>query len=137
MRVWRCGSGFIVLFSCVYKCMIFLASITQKTRYVTKIKSGLQTKHFLLSGSCPVTGLFPCQTGLFINVKFSRRLIIYMTTFDIFFNFSILDITDKIINEKGAITHASDQSVSALDVILKKIMELGKLLLHHFQSTFK
>ena len=34
-------------------------------RCVTNIRYGSQTKHFLLSGSCPVTGLFSCQTGLF------------------------------------------------------------------------
>ena len=49
-----------------------------KFRCVTNIRSGLQTKHFLLSGSCPVTGLFPCQTGLFINVEISGRLRIYV-----------------------------------------------------------
>ena len=46
-------------------------------RCVTNIRSGLQTKHFLLSGLCPVTGLFPYQTGLFIKPKFSWMLKIY------------------------------------------------------------
>ena len=56
-------------------------------RCVTNIRSGSQTKHFLLSGSCPVAGLFPCQTGLFINVKVSQRLRICMSTFHIVFSF--------------------------------------------------
>ena len=78
-------SGFKSLFNKVS--LKFEFQIEDSNRCVTNIRFGSQTKHFLLSGSCPVTGLFPCQTGLFINVKVSQRLRIYMPTFHIVFSF--------------------------------------------------